>query len=468
MSSAMPYPSTLYSLYDGYQKKGLEESISLMKAPSRFADAFKAVSNSAEFDQIANQVEGIIKCSRDNAMAVALFSYAYQSYNINFREEISNALLSPDQSAARELATLILNLVQGMRKIRTFLNQGTYMFAISIDKMPQLRGALREGFTFEYPSFIVAHQYDGISSIVPDGTKVTAVITNSFHGAPISKINQNSNEIFIQPGAIITITKCEQEYGVTKIFVTISQDTSVFDGLMDAPQTPLGKSSVQIQNDKFAADNSQEGALGGLDTTFPFEQRAQQLKYIGLLKAIENADFCDYNMTSSDEERTKKIHDHAVDLQSRCKETLAYLKKRGVLEKYGMTEEEAMAIIIFTFDYGTGKKELNPYLKINKALGERNSKAVQYLPFILHLLNALRKLQPYRGSTTLYRGVKGINIGSYKVGRVKTWPAFTSTCADRDFAEDFASGQSDVLFIIKGDFVGYEIQDFSIFNEEGK
>lgn len=461
MLSVQQGQTKLGLLYKDYKKKGLEESMSLIKTYPELANAFRIISQSPEFSHVAKQVHNIINSDYDNVKAVALFTYNYKSYNISFREEIDKVLLS-DAPTAKELAEFVLNLVDGMKKIREFLNPHKYTFTIDLDKIPELRSNIREGYTFEYPSFIAARPNDHIFCPVVSTNKAVGVIVSNFYGTPMKKINPNSNEVFIAPGSFLTIRKFGEENGIKKMYLAVSQKPSVFDNFL---KRTISKSGILIQNTKYNSDNSRDGVIKPLNDIISPESCNT---YYGLLKAIEKADFCNYSSSNEPKEvQDKKIHEYAVKLQSRCAETLSYLKKRGVIEKYKMTEEEAMAIIMFTFDNGSDKTESNPYFVVNNTLGQRKSSNKNYLPFIFHLLNALRKLPRYDGSTTLYRGVKGLNTESYKVGSIKTWPAFTSTCADKDFAEDFASGQSDVLFTIKGKFIGYEIQEFSIFNEEG-
>ena len=277
------------------------------------------------------------------------------------------------------------------------------------------------------------------------------------------------DKVFINPGIVFKVESVLVNECTLNAVLSIVEAPVISDCLhtKDQLQALSRKPSMILLNTKYAGDDSRKGSLKRLEETF--NASVLTMNYVTLFNALVSADFSDCDSTSdSDDVKQQKKREYANDLMSRCKETLSYLKRRGVLEKHNMSEEEAMAIIIFTFDYGVDKEKFNPYRKINTMLGTRNSSVAKCIPFLFHLLNALRKLEPCKENPVLYRGVKGINLSSYTEGTVRTWPAFTSTCADRDFAEDYAAGQSDVLFIIKGDFTGYEIQDFSIFNKEGK
>ena len=224
-----------------------------------------------------------------------------------------------------------------------------------------------------------------------------------------------------------------------------------------------GKIAVQAQQSTNVYKNDMP-SQGSTNSAAPIEDLFSRWKpeYVSLYDSLVAMDFGNGN-----DEKSKSV---AKDLMDRCKETIKYLNDQGVLKRYGLTEDEARAITIFTFDYGAENMDRNPQRIVNKALGTRDTHSGFCMKgYLIHLLSALRKLPQYKESEVLYRGINGENISSnYVIGGTKTWPAFTSTYPDEDSALDFLSGDSQILFEIHGDFCGYNIQDFSIFHEEGK
>ena len=118
------------------------------------------------------------------------------------------------------------------------------------------------------------------------------------------------------------------------------------------------------------------------------------------------------------------------------------------------------------------------YKTINKALAQRAAdRTLEGGGYILNLITAIRKL-PQDNSEELYRGVCGhINEMNLKPGSILSWPAFTSTTSEREVAMGFidsgkidpSQGEGRYLFVIGGDFHGYDISQFSDFKmEKGK
>lgn len=381
-------PTKLNKLFEGFKLTSLAESMANAKVCHEFSNAFRVISNTPEFDQTVNMTMNAIGCEKDSAMTLALFSYVY---NFNFREELNKMLLT-NYDGSKELTTFIYNLVSGMKKKQELLKSHEYMFTIDINTILDSGATLEEGYTVEYQSFIVAQEINQIFSIVPDGKKITCIIASNFHGTLIKNINQNSNEVFIAPGSFLKVSKLADENGVKKIYFSVIQEPSVFTTLLRKLSPLKSKSSLNLSNSKFTVDDAHNGLIKSLDESLPLTE----LKYKTIPESIKESTFCDYEGCDNDSEeiRKKKKHDIATELLSKCKETINYIKKRGILTKYNMTDEEAMAIAIFTFDYGTGKTEKNPYFVINKMLGGRNSNLRCNLPFLYHLLHALRKLSP--------------------------------------------------------------------------
>ena len=141
------------------------------------------------------------------------------------------------------------------------------------------------------------------------------------------------------------------------------------------------------------------------------------------------------------------------------------------VRKSGLTEEEAAAIFVYTYDFGKDNWEKNPFRVVNKVLAERNTHVLQRLcGYILHLLSALRKLPRWRGSSVLYRVVEGpVGASTREVGSVLSWPAFTSTTVNKSAVGTFiVSARDPVVFEIRGDFCGYDISPFSALGGESE
>ena len=159
------------------------------------------------------------------------------------------------------------------------------------------------------------------------------------------------------------------------------------------------------------------------------------------------------------------------------KETADYLERTRVLKKRNMSQADAMALTIYTYDNSSDNFESNPYRMINKALSERNTRSLLGLRgYILRLLTALRKLPQYSGENTegrkLYRAVTGISEKARTVGNVLSWPAFTSTSTDEDSVVDFFNNITDkkgekYIIEIGGCFnKGHNIREFSFHPDE--
>ena len=106
----------------------------------------------------------------------------------------------------------------------------------------------------------------------------------------------------------------------------------------------------------------------------------------------------------------------------------------------GITEEDAAAVAMYTYDFGGNEYENNPYRIINKGLVERNYAELQRASGLLYLLmSALRKLPKVTGKV-LYRGVRGkmnLDKDHYSKGNVVVWPALSSTSPDMEATKAF-------------------------------
>ena len=141
----------------------------------------------------------------------------------------------------------------------------------------------------------------------------------------------------------------------------------------------------------------------------------------------------------------------------------------------GFTEDDAAALAMYTYDFGSSMFEYNPYRLLNTALVGRNTAGLARAKDALYLvMTALRKLPKVRGRI-LYRGVRSeVNLDKdhYHEGNIITWPAFSSTSPDSKATKAFLSSgsvrgkkASGVFFIIENGW-GYNIQPYSMFPDE--
>lgn len=145
------------------------------------------------------------------------------------------------------------------------------------------------------------------------------------------------------------------------------------------------------------------------------------------------------------------------------------LEERGKLGTVGMNKEDAEVLISFTYE--GGNSEDKPSYLVNKAIAERNNNSLRaYRGYILHLLSVLRRLRPIRTEgITLYRVADSrLYEGLYRVDRKLSWPGFTFTTLSEDavYEQSLERAEQPIIFEIRGDFVGYDIQMFSGFPDE--
>ena len=123
---------------------------------------------------------------------------------------------------------------------------------------------------------------------------------------------------------------------------------------------------------------------------------------------------------------TEKQADEVIEA---CRNSAEFVKADGKLFE-GFTEEDAAAIAMYTYDFGPGEFESNPYRIINTSLVGRNYAGLQRASGILYLvMTAMRKLPRVTGKS-LYRGVRSevkMDEDHYHEGNTITWPALSST-----------------------------------------
>lgn len=255
-------------------------------------------------------------------------------------------------------------------------------------------------------------------------------------------------------GSILCCLKSSEDL-VTKYGVP-SEDAKIIFGSVESLKNYNinNKEKTHKRNCYYSEDNSTDSKSGVIDA---YEKIPPDF-YETLEESLKTAEFKNVNL-----------------MMKLSKEIAKYLNKNGTLEKYGMTMADAMAITLYTYDNGADEFESNPYRIINKVLSERNIISAQKLRgYILRLLSALRKLPSYGETKKLYRAVTNINKDNYKVGSIRSWPAFTSTSTDEksiiDFFGNIAVKGDKCIFEITGWFGnGHSIKEFSFHpDEDGK
>ena len=137
-----------------------------------------------------------------------------------------------------------------------------------------------------------------------------------------------------------------------------------------------------------------------------------------------------------------------------------------------LTENEFMAIIAYTYDYGQDEMEKNLYYIVNKRLRNFTCSTPHSVDiYILHFLTALRHLKKYTldKGEFLYRTVgNSDSIGTFTVGAEIEWKSFTSTSSVPSIAKSFfrSSTTNKHFFKIGGKFIGYSISEYSFLQGE--
>ena len=155
----------------------------------------------------------------------------------------------------------------------------------------------------------------------------------------------------------------------------------------------------------------------------------------------------------------------------------------------GFNRDDAMAVSMYTFDFGNANYDLNPYRMLNGALASQDVEEVKKVRDMLYVvMTSLRRMPVVRG-VTLYRGIRSsIDMSVHKVGAVISWPAFSSTTPNMKTTKSFLTKQvrekgNDVelddgeqlvdgdmqlngtMFVIE-DAWGYDIQPYSFYQDE--
>ena len=149
--------------------------------------------------------------------------------------------------------------------------------------------------------------------------------------------------------------------------------------------------------------------------------------------------------------------------------TACYKKADEMCEGWELPEnftvDDAAAVAMYTFDFGTGNFDHNPCTIINNAIRKRNADKVAGLVYLF--MSALRRL-PKHKSKRLYRGIKhNVEKSNYVEGDVITWPAFSSAYSDMEAAKKFmtvdpSDGKtSGTMFVIKKSWE-YDIWPYSL------
>lgn len=155
----------------------------------------------------------------------------------------------------------------------------------------------------------------------------------------------------------------------------------------------------------------------------------------------------------------------------------------------GFNRVDAMAVAMYTFDFGNANYDLNPYRLLNAALASQNVEEVKKVRDLLYVvMTSLRRMPVVRGMT-LYRGIRSsIDMSVHKVGAVISWPAFSSTTPNMKTTKAFLTKQvreteneveledgeqlidgntqlNGTMFVIE-DAWGYDIQPYSFYQDE--
>ena len=160
----------------------------------------------------------------------------------------------------------------------------------------------------------------------------------------------------------------------------------------------------------------------------------------------------------------------ADDICTACNNKAQELSEDGKLSEE-FTADDAAAIAMYTFDFGTGDFEANPSSIINKAIGEKRTDDLEKASDLIYLLmTALRKLPRITGMC-LYRCVGSeIDIDEYRDGETITWPALSSASPDIHAVRKFLGKTSDgkpsgTMFTINYAW-GYDIHSYSLYPDD--
>lgn len=163
--------------------------------------------------------------------------------------------------------------------------------------------------------------------------------------------------------------------------------------------------------------------------------------------------------------------DRQSEIIKSAKKVFQKARVKEGMEKYGLTEDQTMAIILYTIEDPFKEKSL--YWVLNGLLSKRpDKKHVDHIkPFLAFFLSALAKLPNHPGDI-VYRGVNLLLLdkpNSYVQNNGKVWIQFNSTSTSKEVADNFGRDGNCTRFIIrtKGQ-VGKDISAFSFFPEESE
>jgi len=118
-----------------------------------------------------------------------------------------------------------------------------------------------------------------------------------------------------------------------------------------------------------------------------------------------------------------------------------------------LDRDETIALLAYTYDFGTGEKKGNLYFELNNSLRQRGAEARKGMmatwgPFVHYLLRGLNKLPAFKGE--VYRGVVGKAriLKEYIKGRPIQWGAFSSCSSKLNTTKSFTSKADGVIFKI--------------------
>jgi hypothetical protein len=102
----------------------------------------------------------------------------------------------------------------------------------------------------------------------------------------------------------------------------------------------------------------------------------------------------------------------------------------------GVTRDQALALVLYTFDMGPDHTHDNIYVRVNRALRERKPDEVaRWRHFIWHLVSGLRALPAV--SCVVFRGIDVSVADKHTKGKRISWNSFVSTTTTEDTAKDF-------------------------------
>jgi len=143
------------------------------------------------------------------------------------------------------------------------------------------------------------------------------------------------------------------------------------------------------------------------------------------------------------------------------------------IEKYGLTRDEAGAIVYYTSDARVVLNPLvpnikSPYFKLNKLMATRAIELLsRWKPFLYYLISGLLKLPDYVG--TVYRAINNSVLSLQNTQYVQdgkiVWVSFSSTCKSELQLKNFSEADTGSWLILDIK-QGKDISNFSLFSEE--